>query len=122
MTTLDQSAIADAELTIGKAFGVGGSAWNVQTFLGDGITADQTYATTGTFTGYVISKRQMDPAIAQGVGVLAMQKQWYAVGTSGNLAPKSRLVSVANPSLVFEVGAQDRTVGYVRYLVYPVSA
>jgi hypothetical protein len=100
---------------------IGGSAWDVQTKTGDGITSNQTYTTTGTWEGYVVSADRMSIAVASGVGSLIGEKQWYAVSRTGGLAPKSRLVSQADASLVFEVGAVERILEYVRYLVYPVA-
>jgi hypothetical protein len=125
--TREQKAIARAELTIGKKLGVGGSSWSVRRATGDGVGSPVTTATVGLWAGYVVEE---DPAAlaAAAPGSAVGAKGWYAVGTvdtvvatppalDTTLTAGDTLTSVADSSIVFNVGAPDLVVGYVRYLV-----
>jgi hypothetical protein len=128
--TREWRAVARAELTIARKLGVGGDAWNVTRASGDGVSAAVTSAPVGVWAGYVAEEDTttlVNAAPAATVGA----KHWYAVGDTAIVLPTPPalpatlaigdvIVSQDSAALRFAVAAQDRVVGYARYLLEPL--
>jgi hypothetical protein len=128
--TREHRAIARAELTIAQKLGVGGAAWDVARPSGDGVSTPVTSSAVGVWGGYVAEE---DPAqLSQAAPAAAVgAKKWYAVGDTNIVLPTPPalpqalavgdvIVSQSDLGLRFAVAAQDRVVGYVRYLLEPL--
>jgi hypothetical protein len=128
--TREWRAIARAELTIARKLGVGGDAWNVTRATGDGVSAPVTSAPVGVWAGYVAEE---DPATLSSAAPAATvgAKKWYAVGDTAIVLPTPPampqtlaigdvIASQSDIGLRYSVAAQDRVVGYVRYLLEPL--
>jgi len=115
------SAIANADLTLARLFGVGGQTWTILLATGDGVTAERTFAGTATWTGFIVEEWVLVESTTSAGNIVGSAKQWFAVGSQALPVPGSRLQSVATPRYVFEVGASEIVSGYARATVRPIA-
>lgn len=110
---------AKLERTIGRYFGVGGTAWAVYTPAGDGITAARTPTYSGEWVGDVV---QVDPSgEGQTAGAPILAESFTATGAAA--LPSDCLIrSRADPTLCFQVGVAATVVGYHQYMALKVPA
>ncbi len=89
MTTLTstQRALAQGEIAIAQALGVGGFQWSVRRALGDGVTAPVTITVVGTWVGYVASEKPAYSATAVPGPAVDAARRWYAVGWESTVTP-----------------------------------
>jgi hypothetical protein len=123
--TNEQRALAQGEIAIGRALGVGGFRWNVTRATGDGVAEPVTTAVVGTWIGYVAAEKpQYTAPSAPGVAVPAA-KRWYAVGweaTVTSTTPTSFvegdvISSQTHTEHTYVVAAVDTSNGYCRCVV-----
>lgn len=135
--TPEQAALRDAQLLLGRTFGLGGSLWDVAAPSGDGRSGPITTSDAGAVRLWVrkISPSRLQQALAgagnandrQG-GIGVAQAQWIAVGELGSatspatlaaedLTAGMTLTSQDDASYAFVVRGVTLDGGYVRCIL-----
>jgi hypothetical protein len=112
MTTREQRAIAQAELTIGKKLGVGGSSWDVTRTPGTGA-ATRTPALAGTWDGYVYDDTPPRTA-APAPGGAVVDQQWAGVAREDAI-PLQQGDLISDGTHRFTVVGVQTVTGYHKY-------
>ena len=111
MSNLPSGFVAATLWRLIPPLSTGGATWTVSRAIGDGISADPVRAEIGTITGYAV---QTMPKVG-GVVVAspASTSDWQLITRPGSaLVQGDELVSVADPTLRFQVQAQpDQLLG-----------
>lgn len=114
------TALAQAALTIGRRFGVGGSAWSYYApSSADNITSGATLTLTGTRTLYIIRERLTAAGIAA-AGAPVGDTRWRLNAPAGTAIAAGGVVkSQADATLVFSIGPLDTDQGFVTAIAEP---
>jgi hypothetical protein len=111
----EQTAIARAELTLGRMFGVGGGSWTVTRALPLGVDPALP-ADEGTWTGYVTDAADPRQAsAAPGPPVVRQQWEGVAAGDAITLHAGDVLTSAEDTTIRFTVVGAHLVAGYAKY-------